>query len=221
MPSQISPTDTLSIYIEGDGLAWRSRRTISDNPTPVNPVVLQLAVKDPQTSVYLARPCQYVSNNDDCKPSIWTSARFSSDVITATNEAIELLKKQFLAKHVRLIGYSGGGGVAALAAARRDDVKQLVTVAGNLDHAAWTRHHKVSPLSQSLNPADAWQQLKDIPQVHFIGEHDRIIGLFVAESYANRFPPTQRPAIKIVKDTDHHCCWPEMWPALVKPTRVD
>jgi hypothetical protein len=45
--------------------------------------------------------------------------------------------------------------VASLVAARRHDVVRLVTVAGNLDHLAWTTLHGVSPLTGSLNPADA------------------------------------------------------------------
>jgi len=221
MPTPIKPGDTLSIYIEGDGLAWRSRRRISKNPTPINPMALRLAIQDPHAAAYLARPCQYVSDRTGCNPSLWTSARFSSNVVVAMNQAIDSLKKQFSAKLVRLIGYSGGGGVAALVAARRDDVSQLITVAGNLDHVAWTRHHKISPLFQSLNPADAWQQLKNIPQVHFVGENDRIIGRFVAESYADRFPSAHRPSIKTVKKTDHHCCWPEKWPALLRSAQAD
>jgi len=216
MPEQIREANTLTIYIEGDGLAWRSRRRISNNPTPVKPVALQLALKDPQAAAYLARPCQYLDVQSGCNPSLWTSARFSADTITATNQAADLLKQKFSAKHLRLIGYSGGGGIAALVAARRNDVSQLITIAGNLDHVVWTRHHKVSPLSHSLNPADEWRALQDIPQVHFIGEHDDIIGAFVAQSYASRFPQEHRPQIKTVKDTDHYCCWPEQWTKLLK-----
>jgi dienelactone hydrolase len=222
LPKQVHPSNILSIYIEGDGLAWRSRRKISNNPSPINPLTLELALKDPQAAAYLARPCQYVRDQAGCDLRLWTSARFSADVITATNHAIDLLKQRFSAQHLRLIGYSGGGGVAALAASRRNDVIQLITVAGNLDHAIWTSHHNISPLTQSLNPADAWQALQEIPQIHFVGKDDRIIGSFVAESYRKRFPAKHQPSIKIIEDADHHCCWPEKWPELlrsIKPTQ--
>jgi pimeloyl-ACP methyl ester carboxylesterase len=221
VPENIHSTNTLSIYIEGDGLAWRSRRRISRNPTPINPLALQLALQDQHAAAYLARPCQYVTNQAGCNHSLWTSARFSADVIASTNQAINLLKRRFMAKHIRLIGYSGGGGVAALVAARRDDISQLITVAGNLDHVVWTSHHNISPLTQSLNPADAWQTLQEIPQVHFVGKDDRIIGTFVAKSYRKHFPAEHQPTIKVIEDVDHYCCWPDKWPELLRSVKSD
>jgi dienelactone hydrolase len=151
-----------------------------------------------------------------CNQELWTSARFAETVIDSSNHAIDLLKQQFGASSLRLIGYSGGGAIAALVAARRSDVIQLVTVAGNLDHEAWTRHHSISPLHRSLNPADAWHALARIPQVHFIGENDRNIGPFVIDAYLERFPDGQRPPVHLVKDADHYCCWMEHWPALLR-----
>jgi len=220
LPDQVRPGDVLSIYIEGDGLAWRSRRRISSNPTPVKPMALQLALLDQGTAAYLARPCQYVNKQSGCDPVLWTSARFSEDTIASTNAAIDLLKQQFSANQVRLIGYSGGGAVATLVAARRDDVSQLVTVAGNLDHVAWTSHHNVSPLTNSLNPADAWPTLQYIPQVHLVGESDYNTGVFVANSYRQRFPPEHQPLIRIVEGADHSCCWVDKWPELLKSIKT-
>ena len=207
--------DTLSIYIEGDGHAWRSRRTISNNPTPVNPVALQLALTDPGPAAYLARPCQYILASG-CDPAMWSSARFSEAVIQSSNDAIEQLKQRLGARQLRLIGFSGGGAVAALVAARRNDVTQLITIAGNLDHVTWTGHHHVTPLTDSLNPADSWQQLIEIPQVHFVGEDDRIVSKFVAEAYRQRFPSNRQPDIKVVGNADHNCCWVEKWPVLMR-----
>jgi hypothetical protein len=73
-------------------------------------------------------------------------------VISASNQAVDALKQRYGAQEIVLVGYSGGGAVAALVAARRTDVVRLVTVAGNLDHLAWTHLHSVPPpdrLSQS------------------------------------------------------------------------
>lgn len=216
VPRKIPAANTLSIYIEGDGLAWRTRRSISSNPTPVAPVALQLALLDKSAAAYLARPCQYVRNQANCDSGLWTSARFSAEVITASNAAIDLLKQRFAASRIRLIGYSGGGAVAALVAARRNDISQLVTVAGNLDHVAWTRHHRVTPLRDSLNPADEWRALQSIPQVHFVGADDRTVNRSISESYRQRFPLGRQPLIKLVKGADHHCCWAEKWPKLLR-----
>jgi len=221
LPAEIQPTDLLSIYIEGDGLAWLSRRRISSNPTPLKPIALQMALQDQGATAYLARPCQYVTDNTACTPALWTSERFSNQVITASNAAINELKQRFHAKRLRLIGYSGGGAVAALLAARRNDVDQLITVAGNLDHASWTLHHGVSPLSGSLNPADEWQALQSIPQTHFVGADDNIIGRHVAESYRAHFPPDRQPEIRVISGADHHCCWNEQWPELLGSVKTD
>lgn len=206
----------LTVYIEGDGLAWVSRSQPSSDPTPMNPLALKLALADSrQQSAYLARPCQFV-RNDRCERRYWTSARFAPEVIDAMDDAVSQLKAQFHAQKLKLVGYSGGGAVAALVAARRHDVVQLVTVAGNLDHEAWTNLQHISPLTESLNAADFWQRLVDIPQMHFVGANDRTVPYAVAASYQARFPRGHRPEIKVVDGADHHCCWVKQWPDLIE-----
>lgn len=55
----------LTIYIEGDGLAWLSRARPSDDPTPNHALGLQLALRHPDNAVaYLARPCQNTAPAD-------------------------------------------------------------------------------------------------------------------------------------------------------------
>ncbi len=208
--------DKLTIYIEGDGLAWVSSRKPSNDPTPINPVALKLALTDSSDAVaYIARPCQYISDKY-CEKKYWTSARFAPVVIEATNKAISQLKKQANTQKLQLIGFSGGGAVAALVAARRDDVVSLVTIAGNLDHKVWTTLHNVSELTDSLNAADYWQQLSEIKQVHFVGGKDNIMPLEVAQSYQQHFPIEHQPQIKIIESADHLCCWIKLWPNLRK-----
>lgn len=211
-------TKTLSIYIEGDGLAWISRSLISPDPTPKKPLALQLALKHKiGASAYLGRPCQYLEelNSQNCPKSYWTNARFSAEVIKASNQAIDQLKKQFGASKLQLIGFSGGGAVATLVAAQRQDISRLVTVAGNLDHVTWTKAHRISPLSKSLNPADAWRSLENTPQLHLVGGADPIIGENIAVAYQSRFPENKKPAIKVIPNFDHACCWLETWPKLM------
>jgi len=212
-PKQPAKTNTLIIYIEGDGLAWINRSTPSSNPTPTHPVALQLALREPAIAAYLARPCQYVTGEHrrNCSQKYWTSHRFSPEVISAENEAVDRLKQQFSASELILAGYSGGGAVAALIAARRNDVIRLVTIAGNLDTGAWVRLHRISPLTGSLNPADFWQSLKNIPQIHYAGENDRMVPPAVARSYAARFPPEHQPAIVVLPGFNHHRYWVKAW----------
>ena len=60
--SLIKKSKILIIYIEGDGLAWLTENSPSNNPTPRVPTGLNLAFQDPDAGqiAYLARPCQYV-----------------------------------------------------------------------------------------------------------------------------------------------------------------
>lgn len=217
VPRENVQSDTLTVYIEGDGLAWLDRSTPSADPTPRNPVALQLALRHPHgAAAYLARPCQYVEeeNTANCNPRYWTGGRFAPEVIKASDQAISVLKRHAGASRLVLVGYSGGGAVAALVAARRNDVMELVTVAGNLDHREWTHLHRVPALEQSLNPADEWQVLAHIPQRHFIGERDEVVSRAVTDAYAAYFPLSQRPEIITIPEFDHVCCWIEQWDSI-------
>jgi dienelactone hydrolase len=217
VPASITPSDTLTVYIEGDGLAWISRTQVSANPTPMNPVALSMALHQPHgAAAYLARPCQYVQGSDakNCDNSWWTDRRFAPEIITASSTAIDQLMQRFQAQHLVLVGYSGGGAVAALVAAQRHDVSLLVTVAGNLDPHTWARLNKITPLTNSLSPADAWQHLVDVPQLHFAGSRDTTITLPVSQAYIARFPENRRPVLRVIDGFDHHCCWAEKWAEL-------
>jgi dienelactone hydrolase len=175
-----------------------------------------LALSHPAgNAVYVARPCQYVdAEQTGCPSRYWTSERFSAEVIAATSCTAEKLKQRYQAHRLLLVGYSGGAAVAALVAARRDDIAGLITIAGNLDHAAWTHHHKVSPLVGSLNPADESAKLERIPQWHFVGLNDRNITPALVQGFADLFPAATRPKIEIQPGFDHVCCWAENWPSL-------
>lgn len=216
-PRHLTEVDTLTVYVEGDGLSWISRSQPSQDPTPMHATALAMALHQPRgTAAYLARPCQYVSADDarNCHTTWWTDSRFATEVIVATNLAIDQLKQRFQAHHLVLVGYSGGGAVAALAAARRKDVSLLVTVAGNLDPDAWARINKITPLKHSLNPSDAWQDLVGVPQLHLAGGHDTTITPEVTRRYVSRFPKDRQPVLRIIERFDHQCCWVEQWAEL-------
>jgi len=181
--------DVLWIYVEGDGNAYSMRTRPSLDPTPHAPAALILALKDDSPAVaYAGRPCQY-GPDEPCVAADWTTGRFSERVLAAENGLVDRLKTAAGARKVVLVGFSGGGAVAALLAARRSDVAGLVTVCGVLDHELWTRLHGVTPLSGSLNPADAAPRLGGVPQVHFSGGEDRIAPPELAASFARRLPP--------------------------------
>lgn len=208
---------TAMVYLEGDGNAWENRFTLSDDPTPRDPIGLRLAAADPSDIVfYIARPCQFVggSSRAGCHPRYWAGARLAPEVVAATDAAISQLKRRTGVERLFLVGYSGGGGLAVLLAARRDDVVGLTTIAGNLDHATWTRHHDVSPMVESMNPLTVAPSLSRLPQVHLVGADDGIMPPLIARSYLSALP-AGAPARAVVLDGfDHQCCWVEAWPRL-------
>jgi len=215
-------SDTLRIYIEGDGSAWQNSQTPSTDPTPSNPVALRLAVADiNHSSVYLARPCQYQidaspSPPESCSQKIWTSERFSNSVVTSLNFAIDQLKGQFHAKNIILIGYSGGGALAILCAARRSDVKKIVTIAGNVSIREWVKTMGLQDLTGSLDPLDFAQAVKEIPQWHFVGSDDEIVRPSLIKSFVSHAPITSPIQVINVKGFGHQCCWERDWPLLLK-----
>jgi pimeloyl-ACP methyl ester carboxylesterase len=216
LPAHPRPADELTIYIEGDGLAWVTPDHASSDPTPMAPLGLRLALAQPAgNAAYLARPCQYVdAERTHCPRPYWTTHRFAPDVVSASSDAIDQLKRRFHARRVTLVGYSGGGALAALLAARRPDVIGLITVAGNLDHAAWTAHHHVSPLVGSLNPVDDIGRLQALPQLHLAGARDAIVPPDLTRAFIARFAQPVSPGLRVIEGFDHQCCWAEKWPLL-------
>ena len=216
VPNNPIKGSVLTVYIEGDGFAWISSRKPSLNPTPINPVGLTLALNHSNANVaYLARPCQYVVDSR-CERKDWTSHRFAVEVIAASHQAINKLKQQLSATQLILVGYSGGGAVAALLAAKRDDVVKLITVAGNLNHKAWTDFHHISPLTGSLNPADSRKQLAKVQQTHFVGEDDTVIPPFLAYDFVAGLPAPSYAKVIVVPDQTHGCCWEFTWASLLE-----
>lgn len=208
---------TLHVYVEGDGLAWESARRPSRDPTPDTPVVLHLAAADPTRGpvLYLARPCQYVRGDDArlCRPEYWTSGRLGEKAIASLNEAVDMVKARSGAARVVLVGYSGGGGAVALMAARRDDVVFLGTVAGLLDHAAWTAYHKVSPLRTSLNAVDVAPSLRSLPQRHVTGGKDSVVPSEVNEAFYTAVGAEKDGAAQCVTvpGMTHGDAWDKVW----------
>ncbi len=207
----------LRVYIEGDGFGYVSPTQLSSNPTPYNPVGLELAAADPSPAVlYLGRPCQYVTPPEarSCEPRYWSTHRFAPEVIDATNQAIAQALAWTGTDRVVLIGYSGGGAVAALVAARRSDVVAWVTVAAPLDHDAWTRRHAVAPLNGSLNPIDDAQRLAGLPQMHFVGAKDEVVPPEIPRRFLEREGAGAENRLVVVPGFDHVCCWVARWPEL-------
>jgi len=209
--------EPVTIYIEGDGQSWESRSRLSEDPTPRDPLVVELAVIDSSVNVaYLARPGQYsLSGASDCGPSYWSNRRFSDEVIVSMNEAVEYLKKESGASGVNIIGYSGGAAIGVLIAARRSDVLTFRTIAGNLDPNSLCSYHKVSRLDGSMDPLDVAQKVANVPQRHFIGSKDRVVPSPIVESFVKREGNEDCDCVTIAEGATHRGGWREQWKKLL------
>ncbi|MBL8343177.1 MAG: alpha/beta hydrolase [Rubrivivax sp.] len=215
-PHSLAGAATLSVYLEGDGFAWINRGTPSADPTPLDPVALRLALRHSSgAAAYLARPCQFSrAPARPCSVRWWTDSRFAPEVVQAVQEALDKLKAEAGVQQLQLVGYSGGGAIAALVAARRRDISRLVTVAGNLDTAQWSAHHGLPHVAGSLNPADAAAGLQDLPQVHFLGAEDAVVPAALATGWPQALQGPAGRNLKRVLGQQHVCCWAQAWPTL-------
>jgi hypothetical protein len=211
--------DGITIYLEGDGRPWASAFRPPRDPSPLDPLSLRLATAAPTAPVaYIARPCQFLDTNalDSCPSRYWTHARFAPEVVNATSHAVDQLKARTNSKWVHLVGFSGGGVLAALVAAQRTDVAFLITIAAPLDLEVWTKHHGVSPMHGSLLPTDNIETLRKIPQIHFVGANDDISPSLVQQSYLAKLRQPPNARIISIEGYDHQCCWAENWLKILK-----
>lgn len=209
-----------NIYIEGDGFPFAANKLPLLGTTPSDPVGLRLATQDASANViYLARPCQYemaLSSGSECPDSFKNEKRFAPEIIQAYNNALDNIKATNEITEFNIIGFGGGGAIATILAAGRDDIKTLRTVAAPLDHIAATKlHDKETNLTGSLNPVDFTEQLKDVPQHHFIGKIDYMIPPVVYNSYAQSMTDGKCLNVTLVENADNMHGWVEQWKALL------
>ncbi len=243
----------LHVYIEGDGLAWKSRHRVSEDPTPVEPIGLELAIADPSSAsvLYVGRPCQYgFSTGGPCRPRLWTAARFGEEVIDAMDRYLARLLPglDLEDEPLHLVGYSGGGVVAALVAARRivrrdpamrapaigrrggrevgrpdraegRAVANLVTIAAPLDVESWTRLAGVSRLTASLSPMDRVESLRRLRQHHLAGSEDRRVPLGAIAPFHRALGPDAPSRLDVIGGMDHRA-WPGRWAEIVSRKRL-
>ncbi|WP_221064247.1 alpha/beta fold hydrolase [Methylomagnum ishizawai] len=205
------PNPVLHVYLEGDGTPWESRWRIAQDPTPRHPLMLRLMALDPAPALYLGRPCYHGHAQDaGCSPALWTDRRYGPEVVEALAAGLRGFVRARGFRRLRLFGHSGGGALAVLLAPRLPGTLALVTVAGNLDSAAWTAYHGYSPLAGSLNPADL---APVVAEYHYLGADDPVIPPQVFAPIArNRSPGNW----VILPKMGHGCCWEAEWGLILK-----
>jgi pimeloyl-ACP methyl ester carboxylesterase len=199
------PETQWHIYIEGDGSPWLARYLPAPNPNSENPLMLRLMAKDTAPAIYLGRPCyQGQTSTPPCSTWDWTHGRYSERVVSSLQSVLNTLIKDYSINSLMLIGHSGGGTLAMLLADRIPQTRSLVTLAGNLDIEAWTQAHGYSPLSGSLNPADAAPLANSIDQFHFIGAGDRNTGKQTVAWIKDKYPEAR---IEEIEGVAHVSGW--------------
>ncbi len=176
------------IYIEGDGFAFNAHGYPTTNPTPQSTFLRQIAFNDPAANVvYLARPCQYVTDSN-CEKKYWTTARFAPEVISSEADAVRQIAEK---NDVVLVGFSGGAQVAGLLAVLNKDIKtkKLITISGNLDHQTWTESLNLKPLNESLSLTDYKQQFLSLPQIHYVGASDTTVPPKITKDFIGSAAP--------------------------------
>ena len=209
-----NPAMPYVFYIEGDGLAFSGKYEVSENPTPMRSMLILLAGLDERPNVvYIARPCQYIPMhlNPRCDASYWTDKRMSDGVVNSISEAIDSINN---GQPFSLVGFSGGGGIAVLIGARNPNLKDIITVAGNLDHVSFNKFHRVRPMVGSLNPIDYATEVNTIPQLHVSGGLDNIVPAFIAERYVQA---SHSACVKqeVFANASHQKGWEKLWPYIL------
>ena len=196
-----NPKAKYKVYVEGDGYAYNKYGRPTQDPTPRGTLVRELAFNDKNDNViYLARPCQYIKS-PICSQRHWTTARFAPEIINAEYQAI----KEIVGNNdVVLIGFSGGGQIAGLISSAKQglNVKKIITIAGNLDHQSWIEHHNLTPLNESLNLVDYYDNFIKIPQIHYVGEKDKVIPPIMIKQFIKNNAP-----VIVVQNATHNNGW--------------
>lgn len=199
------PFGTYKIYIEGDGYAFNAHGHATQDPTPKGILMRELAFGDDSPNVvYLARPCQYVKSQI-CSKRHWTTACFAPEVINAEYAAV----KQIVGDNpVILIGFSGGAQVAGLIASAKPglNVKKIITIAGNLDHLAWTQYHNLPLLNEAMNLESYRKQFAKIPQIHYVGSDDKVMPPVLVREFVGK-----DTRVFEVRGVTHNSGWEEIY----------
>jgi len=207
-----SVSKTLHIYLDGDGTPWIANRP-SDDPTPRNPLVLELMAQDPAPAVYLGRPCYHGLNKTDaCSSRLWLKDRYSGDVVASLFSVVRQLLQRGGYDRIAWFGHSGGGTLAALLAARFRQTVSIVTIAANLDLEAWAKYTGLKePLSGSLSPAVLLPLPASVRQRHYAGGKDRIVPPALMAKAVEQLGSD----LIVIETYDHVCCWQRIWPGVL------
>jgi len=207
----------IMVVFESDGAPWRALGYFPPpDPTPRRPVGAEiaraLAQRFPGPVIYLGRHCQFlIPGRPDfsrrCTNSrLWARARFAPEVVSDFRQWLLHLVEENPGLQDRpwlLTGFSGGGTIAALLATELPETKCLVTFAAPLDLRDWAQLQNLSPLYESLDPADRSYAISRLPELGiWLGNKDRVSPPASIGRLAIALGSRQE-AIRLVDDVSH------------------
>lgn len=214
-------TDTLWVFIEGDGTPWHLGRWPAKKPYVQTPVAHPLWLYTQAPALYLKRPCYFNTPKNPmsapkklpkgCTPNWWTSDIYSSLVVSQLNNELHKQLTKLRYKNYLLIGHSGGGTLAMLMAKQaRHKPRLIVTLAGNLNPAQFNKRHNL-PTNTNTNTNMLIMPPVKIRQWHYAGEKDTLIPFELINNTCQK--NTQSRCYKL-NNTTHTEGWSSHWPTI-------
>jgi len=202
----------ITVYIEGDVRGWNPTADPGIDASPDEYLGLRLATLDPADNVVvISRPCQYGIDDAACLSQTWKSGRLAAQVYSAINRALDYAVSVVPRSRLNLVGYSGGGAIAAVLAARRHDVASLRTIAGNLDPDGNGRTHGSVPQDDFIDPMEIAPRLSLVPQEHFVGDKDAFVPPFLTENFVKAIGQSYCVKVIQIEGATHKTGWEQAW----------
>jgi hypothetical protein len=209
-------TESIRVYLDGDGSPYVGK-SIATDPTPRQSLVLSLLAEDTGPALYLGRPCYHgETGRATCTHDLWTDARYGEAVVASMVAAARRLISGRGVRAVTWVGHSGGGTLAMLIAPRIPETRAVVTIAADLDVAAWARYAR-EDLSGSLDPSAQTPLPNGIRQYHYAGGNDQVVPAAVTASGVHG----SSKALTVIDGFDHVCCWTTLWPVILARLDAD
>jgi len=202
----------ITVYLEGDVRDWVPAAPPGTDNTPDEELGLRLAKIDPADNViFIAHPCQFGIDDFICYGETWEKGRLAQQSLDSINRALTYALASVPHPQLNLVGYSGGGAIAALLAARRHDVISLRTIAANLDPNGNGRTHVTEPRDDFIDPMLISPRLASLPQEHFVGDKDVFVPPFLTENFVNTMGRSFCVKVTHVPEATHRTGWEQAW----------
>ncbi|MDD4616692.1 MAG: alpha/beta hydrolase [Alphaproteobacteria bacterium] len=210
----VDTNQPVTVYVDGGMRDFAPSGPSGADATPDGIMTLRLAEADPSDNVvYIAHPCQFNAQDAFCAEKPLPNARYAELYYTAMNRALNFALAKVQHTHLNLVGYSGGGAIAAIMAARRQDVESLRTIAGNLDPNGNGRLHGSAPKDDFIDPIKIAPKLALLPQEHYVSADDTFVPAELTDNFVKAIGLSYCVKVTSVPDATHKTGWEEMWKA--------